>query len=257
MTAARIRIGEPYRAYGTHIGELPGRLDEHGVTLHAGRNLIKTLTLSVPGRESIDVAVKAFAVPTRLRGFIYAHLRQSKARRSMLNAQKLRALGVGTPDPVASIEYRDCKCLRHSYYVSRFWQHDYDLTALLYHGVCRSSDPEALLEQLARFTLAQHDRGVLHRDYNPGNILVRSRGGRFDFSIVDLNRLRFKQLDMSDRLSGLVRLTTVIDYLRIIGRQYARLHGMDPEDFCRRLEEEQHRFVARRRRMKRMMSLLR
>ena len=257
MTVARIRIGEPYRAYRGQIGDLPRRLADQGITLHAGRNLIRTSTISCPGRGSIEVAVKAFAVPSRPRGFIYAHLRQSKARRSMINAQKLVELGVGTPDPIACIEYQGSGCLRHSYYVSRYWHHDYDLTSLLYRGANHDRNTEVLLEQLVRFTVAQHDYGVLHRDYNPGNILVRSGGEKFEFALVDLNRLNFKHLEMRDRISGLVRLTTVIDYLRNIGRRYARLYGVDPDDFCRRLEDEQFRFLSRRRRMKRLVSLFR
>ena len=257
MRVARICIREPYQAYGGPLGGLPLGLEDHGVTLHAGRNLIKTMTITSSGYDPVEVVVKAFAVPARPRGFIYAHMRPSKARRSLTNAQKLVEMGLSTPDPIAWIEYREFGCLRRSYYVCRHWPHDYDLTALLYRGAPQGSDTEVLLEQLARFTVAQHDHGVLHRDYNPGNILVRSRGGRFDFSIVDLNRLRFRPLGMNDRISELVRLTTVIDYLRIIGREYARLHGTDPEDFCRRLEVEQRRFLVGRRRMKRMSSLFR
>ena len=257
MTDVRTCIAESYGDYSAQIGELPGRLANQGATLHARRNLLKTLVLSRPGREAIEVVVKAFAVPARLRGFVYAHLRESKARRSMTTAQKLLELGVCTPDPVACIEHRARGCLRHTYYVSRFWRHDYDLTALLYRGISRGSDTQTLLEQLARFTLAQHDHGVLHRDYNPGNILVRSTAGRFDFSVVDLNRIRFKRMNMNDRISGLVRLTNFVDDRRIIGCHYARLHGIDPEHFCRRLEAEQRQFEARRRRLKRTMSLFR
>ena len=257
VTVARICIGNAYIAWCAQIRELPGRIDDDGVTLHSGRNLIKTLTLSSPDCDSIEVVVKAFAVPARLRGFVYTNLRRSKALRSMVNAQKLLEKGISTPDPVACIEYRHAGCLRRSYYVCRYWRHDYDLTALLYRGVSCGSNTKALLEQLARFTAAQHDHGVLHCDYNPGNILVRSKDGGFDFSVIDLNRLRFKPLDMNDRISGLVRLTTVPEYSRVIGRQYARVCGIDPGEFCRVLEEKQHRFVVGRRRMKRMTSLFR
>ena len=256
MTAVQIRVAEPYRACHDRIVELPDSFAGRGVTLHSGRNLIKRMSIASPGGAPIEVAVKAFAVPARWRGFIYAHLRSSKALRSMSNAKILLEKGVRTPDPIASIEYADHGCLRRSYYICRYWHHDYDLTALLYRGACRRPDTEALLEQLARFTFWQHDRGVHHLDYNPGNILVRARGDDFDFSLVDLNRLRFGSLDMSDRISGLVRLTTVVDYLRIIGRRYAGLYGADPETFCRRLEEELRRFAARRRRVKRMSALL-
>ena len=232
-------------------------MDHRGVTLHAGRNLIKRMSITSPEGESIEVVVKAFAVPARPRGFVYAHLRQSKALRCMRNASRLVEKGIDTPEPIACIEYHHFGCLRSSHYVSRYWDHDYDLTALLYRGVSHGPGTRVLLEELAQFTAAQHDHGVMHLDYNPGNILVRARGGSFDFSLVDLNRLRFKQLGMSDRISGLVRLTTIMEYLRIIGRRYAMLHELDPDDFCRRLEVEQHRFVIRRRRIKRMMELMR
>ena len=257
MKAARIRIREPYRVFRDQIAELPGTMCHRGVTLHAGRNLIKRLSITSPEGESIEVVVKAFAVPMRLRGFVYAHLRRSKALRCMSNATSLVEKGVDTPNPIACIEYHDGGCLRRSHYVSRYWHHDYDLTALLYRGVSRGPTTHALLEQLAQFTAVQHDHGVLHLDYNPGNILVRASGGSFDFSLVDLNRLRFKQLGMNDRISGLVRLTTIVDYLRVIGRRYAMLCGLDPDDFCRRLEVEQRRFVARRRRTKTIVALLR
>ena len=257
MTAARIRIAEPYRDCRAQIEELPQRLDREGVTLHSGRNLIKRLGIAGPGGEPIEVAVKAFAVPARLRGFVYANLRRSKARRCMINAGKLAELGVGTPDPVASIEYEDHRCLRRSYYVCRHWPHDHDLTALLYRGVPSGADARALLEALAQFTAAQHDRGVLHLDYNPGNILVRSTGDGFELALVDLNRLRFRHPDIGDRICGLARLTTRDDCLRIIGRRYARLCGADPDDFCAWLEAAQRRFTARRRRMKKVLSWFR
>ena len=139
--------------------------------------------------------------------------------------RRLAQLGVGTPDPVACIEYEDYRCLRRSYYVCRYWPHDRDLTALLYRGAPSGGAARALLEALAQFTVAQHDRGVLHLDYNPGNILARSEGDGFEFALVDLNRLRFRHLEIGDRMSGLARLTTRDDCLRIIGRRYATLYG--------------------------------
>ena len=253
----RMHIREAYRSYGSGIGELHRCLGMQGVTVHSGRNVIKAATLRGPPGESIEVAVKAFRVPNRLRGFIYARLRPSKARRSMVHAETLLERGIGTPDPVACIEYESAGCLRESYYICRHWPPDIDLTELLYRRGSLGERTNTLLEQLARFTFLQHESGVQHLDYNPGNILVRSRGEGFDFVLVDLNRLRFRPLDMDDRISGLVRLTTSADYLRNIGKEYANLYGVDPGDFCQRLERVYRRFVARRRTMNRIKSLFR
>ena len=51
---------------------------------------------------------------------------------------------------------------------------------------------------------------------------------------MDLNRLRFGSLGMDDRITGLVRLTSSVDRLRIIGRQYADMYGVDGGDFCQK-----------------------
>lgn len=257
MTPARVHIREPYRAYESRIRDLHRCTDAPGITLNSRRNLIRTMTIDGPPGDSIEVVVKAFAVPSRPRGFVYARLRRSKAWRSMVHAEKLLALGIGTPDPIGCIEYEDMGCLRESYYICRYWPPDVDLAALLYRGGSLGERTDALLEQLARFTCLQHDKGVLHRDYNPGNILVRSRRKRFEFALVDLNRLRFDTVGADDRVSALVRLTTSVDYLRIIGRQYADLHGADAKDFCRKLERALARFLARRRTMNRVKSWLR
>ena len=252
-----MRIREPFRAYRGGIEDLARRPDAEAVILHAGRNVIRTATVVGAGGEAIEVATKAFRVPPRPQGFLYARFRPSKAWRSMAHAERLLALGIGTPEPVACIEFKDSGCLRESYYVCRYWPPDVDLTRLLYGGDSSRADTDSLLEHLARFTLLQHDRGVLHPDYNPGNILVRSRGAGFDFALVDLNRLRFKAPAIDDRVSALVRLTTSVDHLRTIGRNYADMHGTDSNRFCRRLERSHLRFLRRTRTMKRFKSRLR
>ena len=256
-TAARMSVGERYRDYYGTIVELHRHFDRRGTTIHAGRNLIKVMNITSPGGGSIRIAAKAFKTPMWPRGFVYAHLRRSKARRSMIHARKLLDMGIDTPDPVACIEYDVSGCLRHSYYVCRYWRHDHDLTGLLYAGAPSGAKLDVLLEQLVRFTFLQHQKGVFHLDYNPGNILVRSRGRDFEFALVDLNRLHFGIPNLEPRIAGLVRLTNVADYLRIIGRQYAKLCGADPEDFCRRLEAAHLEFVCRRRRMRRVKALFR
>ena len=257
VTSVRIRISEPYKAFDDQIAGVLGSLDHRGVTLQSGRNLVKRLSITGSDGKPMEVVVKSFAVPMRLRGFVYAHVRRSKAIRCMTNAKKLEEKGINTPDPIACIEYHHVGCLRRSHYICRYWHHDVDLTALLYRGAPHGPDTRVLLQQLAMFTAAQHDQGVVHLDYNPGNILVRARDGGFDFSLVDLNRLCFKQPGVADRIGALVRLTTIVDYLRIIGRRYAVLYGLEPDDFCRRLELAQARFATRRRRMKRVKAMLR
>lgn len=257
LTPAWMCIRKPYLAYAGHIEKLHQCLGSTGITLHSGRNLVKAVTISAPTGGSIEVVVKSFKVPPWPQRFIYRRIRPSKARRSIEYANKLLEMGINTPEPVASIEYEAAACLRESYYICRHWPADVDLTALLYGRGSPLEASDNLLEQLARFTSKQHDLGVLHLDYNPGNILTRRSKSDYDFALVDLNRLRFGNLDTDGRLSGLVRLTNSVDYLMILGRAYARCHGADPMSFCRRLERAYNRFWARRRAMNRVKSVIR
>jgi len=257
LTSIRMRIREPFRAYRGRIEDLARCPDAKGVALHVGRNVIRTASIVGAGGDAVEVATKAFRVPARPQGFVYARFRPSKAWRSMVHAERLLELGIGTPEPVACIEFKDAGCLRESYYICRYWPPDIDLAGLLYRGDSLGANTDSLLEHLARFTLLQHDGGVLHPDYNPGNILVRSNGASFDFALVDLNRLRFKALTIGDRISALVRLTTSVDHLRTIGRNYAVMYGTDSNRFCRRLESSHLRFLRRTRTMKRFKSRLR
>ena len=257
MITARVQVAAPYRACRDEIENLHRHFDVRGIPIHSGRNLIKTMTMIDPGGGTMEVAVKSFKIPARPQGFVYASFRPSKAWRSMSYARKLLDLKIETPEPVACIEYTGSGCLRHSYYVCRYWPHDHDLTAVLYGGSALGPSTDRLLEQLVRFTFRQHQKGVAHLDYNPGNLLCRARGSSFEFALVDLNRLRFAPLELKARISGLVRLTSELDYLRIIGKRYAELYGADADEFCRRLEKTYLRFVADRRRMKSVKSLLR
>ena len=96
----------------------------------------------------------------------------------------------------------------------------------------------------------------MHLDYNPGNILTRLQSDKIDFSLVDLNRLKFTRLGWKERIAGLIRLTLYPDKLRIIGCHYANVKRTDQDKFCRQLEQAHYQFWKNRNRQKRMLSIL-
>ena len=78
--------------------------------LHSGRNTLF---------EYNGLVIKAFAKPGFFKALWYGLFGKSKARRSYEYAQRLLALGIATPEPVAYQEVRVMGFLRESYYVSR------------------------------------------------------------------------------------------------------------------------------------------
>ncbi|MYJ87916.1 MAG: serine/threonine protein kinase [Rhodobacteraceae bacterium] len=227
-----------------------------GEILHNQRNLTKRMIITNDDGNSIFIVIKAFRIPGLLRGYIDLNFRISKAQKSMNNANRLLELGVQTPDPIGCIEYLEYNCIRQCYYICRFWEQNYELSKLLYQGISTGVDSQIILRELASYTSKQHDRGILHLDYNPGNILARLEDNKIDFSLVDLNRLRFTQLSYKERISGLIRLTLIPETMRMIGNYYSKNYGADQEKFCRELERAHDRFWNTRNRIKKILGIL-
>ncbi|MXZ50590.1 MAG: hypothetical protein F4Z09_07295 [Rhodobacteraceae bacterium] len=235
---------------------LPETIACEGEFLHNERNLIKKMTITNDDGKSIQVVVKAFKTLGLLRGFIDFNFRNSKAKRSMNNAIRILELGILTPDPIGCIECLEFNSVRQCYYISRYWEQNYDLDSLLYRGNSNKQISQIILRELAKFTAKQHDCGILHLDYNPGNILTRLQGDKVDFCLVDLNRLKFTHLGLKERISGLVRLSLCPDKMRIIGIHYANFTGMEQASFCRQLDQAYSQFWKKRIRLKRILSIL-
>ncbi len=257
MIKSQVHIEELYKSYHHEIVQLPHILQGEGVTLHSGRNIIKKITLSIQNLPSLDVTIKSFSLPLWPQGLIYTYGRPSKAVRCMDHARKLLDLKVPTPDPIAFLEYRKFECLRQSYYICRYHPHDFNLASLLQGGVSHGPKTEDLFNDFVQFTFQLHEKGVFHLDYNPGNILVTEKEGSFEFSIVDINRLCFQTMDMNDRISCLVRVTSIVDFIRIIGEKYAKIYGVNEKDFCHKLEKSFFQFKSQRRRLQKIKSWFR
>ena len=98
-------------------GNLLADLSAHGLpadakVIYRGRNVVA---------EVRGLCVKAFAVPGAVKGFIYAAMREPKARRAYENALRPIELGIATPRPcrvcdqhLESHAQRIVLCVRHA-----------------------------------------------------------------------------------------------------------------------------------------------
>ena len=252
----KINLIDHYNSYYSQVSLLPEMITSKGEILHNERNLIKKLTIENDCGKPIPIVVKKFRTPWLLRGYIDLNFRNSKALRSLDHAKRLLELGVQTPAPIGCFEYHEFNCVRQCYYISRFWEHNFELRSLLYQGITAGQNTNKILQELARFTAKKHDSGIMHLDYNPGNILTRLQSDKIDFSLVDLNRLKFTRLGWKERITGLIRLTFFPDKLRIIGRHYANINGTDQDKFCRQLEQAHSQFWKNRIRLKRILNIM-
>lgn len=108
----------------------------------------------------------------------------SKARRAYQNGLRLRAVGILCPQMIGYAERRpEGPALLVTELITDAVRIDHWVPE---HGVQRD-----MVEALARSLCAMHDKGVCHVDLSPRNILMRQRGGDYEFLLVDYEDARF------------------------------------------------------------------
>jgi len=183
--------------------------------LGADRNSIKIVHY---GNEKL--VVKSFKVPNRINQFAYKFLRKSKAERSYRNAFKLLDNGIGTAHPLGYLEMYKGPRLFNSYYVCKHYSHDFTLREVVRDEV---EERVKVLRAYTDFIHKMHESQVLFLDNSPGNTLISRHKNSLNFALVDLNRMKFRELDYNDRIANFARVAPSRDVYEIIGTRYAEL----------------------------------
>ncbi len=191
-------------------------------TIHKARNELKIIEI-----EGIKCVVKSFKVPHLINRIAYTFFRYGKARKSYLNAMKLTELGVSTPEPMGIIEFFNDGLLCKSFYISLYEPYDFTIREIFHHKI---EDYQEILKQFAKFTYDIHQKGVLHVDYSLGNILIAKKEDYYKFSLVDINRMQFKEISAKEGLRNFNKFWAKDSRdLLMIAKEYARLADLDEE----------------------------
>ncbi|QSB25937.1 lipopolysaccharide kinase InaA family protein [Flavobacterium sp. CLA17] len=171
------------------------------------------------------INIKSFKIPNLINKVAYKYFRKSKARRSFEYATLLLEKGIGTPQPIAFLENFNWLGLRDSYYVS-----EHLVTELTYRELVEIPDypdNENILRQFTRFSFDLHEKGIEFLDHSPGNTLIKkSTEGKYDFFLVDLNRMEFHDtMSFEMRMKNLCRLTPLKEMVAVMSNEYAKLYG--------------------------------
>lgn len=197
--------------------------EESDDIVQAGRNTLKKIHFN-----ETDCVIKAFRKPSFPQNFSYGLLAKSKANKSYLNATKLIELGFLSPKPVGYFEYRSGGKLTRSYYLCEFAADTRTLQHIIDDGAPLE---KGLILQFAEYAHALHDKGVLHRDFNPKNILVDQKDGVYSFYLVDINRITwFAKLTLTQSMHSLSRLPFTDSTKELLLSHYAKIAEADLEE---------------------------
>ena len=192
-------------------------------TIHKARNELKIID-----HNDISTVVKAFKIPNKLNQVVYAYLRDSKAKKSYKNAIRLEHLGINTPRPIGYIEFFEDGLFKESFFISQKCEYEFTIREPLRNKELENRSE--IIKKFVSFTYNLHKHNVYHKDYSAGNTLViKNEDGTFDFSIVDINRMEFKTIDLELGLDNFAKLWLDDEDLILIAREYAKLANVDEE----------------------------
>lgn len=231
------RINPKYKELESFILDIPRRFEREGEVLEADRNVIKVLEVN-----GLRLNVKSYKIPNWVNRFAYAYIRKSKAERSFVYANRLVEKGIGTPDPVAYILYKNSWGITRSYYISLQVDFDYEFRDLKKK---HPADMELILREFTRFTYRLHRNSIYFLDHSPGNTLIKKEDDGYHFYLIDLNRMKFKSIPPLVGLKNFYRLNADDGMIGIIADEYARLTGGDSGEMSVLLKKWTHEHDAK------------
>ena len=242
-----VQLDSNYHNMENFVFNIKKHFSENKNTIFAKRNIIKILEYN-----NKKIVVKSFKIPNLVNQFAYKFIRDSKAKRSFLNAQKLVKLDVKTPKPIAYVEFFD-PLLGESFYICEHFDYDFEIRAVLRDS--HFEDRENIFKEFALFSYELHQKGVYHIDFSPGNVLIKKKVDRYIFSIVDVNRMRFMKFDDKLRFQNLSRFSATDEDTKIIAKEYAKVSGIDESFAIRELfffHQKHQKYMQNKKRLKRL-----
>ncbi|MFT5707670.1 MAG: serine/threonine protein kinase [Oceanospirillaceae bacterium] len=187
------------------------------IVLQDARNKIKKVL-----GDDLDLVVKSFKVPNFLNSILYTFLRRSKARRSFEYSLKIADF---VPQGVAYIEYFEKGLLAKSYFISEAFNYDFTIREPLLNQ--HFINKQEIYKAFALFSYRLHEDGILHKDYSPGNILIKKIADQYVVKVIDINRMAFHSLSLKQRMHNFSKLWASDDDLDMIVEEYAKLSDFD------------------------------
>jgi len=246
-------IHKNFQYLASELDEIIQNFDTPGVTFdYEKRNKMRSVKIG-----DFNVNVKSFKIPNVINQIVYKFFRKSKAERSYTFANRLQEKGINTPQPIAYYEYFSSYGLKNSYYFSE--QVDFDIMYRTLVADSEYPEYEKILRQFTRFTYKMHEAGIYFKDHSPGNTLIKKNGTDYDFYLVDLNRMKFFDLDFNARITNFSRLTPKKEMVAIMSDEYAQLIDEPYEKVFKKMwgetEAFQYRFFRKKRWKKRLFGI--
>ena len=243
----KIIVNPKYSELEGFVTAIPSNFMNQGETIQARRNIIKTTLY-----KELNLNIKRYRKPIFINRIIYTFFRKTKAYKAYYNALAVIEKGFFTPYPISYIEEKTGGLLSLSYFISLQLEGVKEIREYYFSDGKKDTD---FLVAFAQYTAQLHNAGILHLDYSPGNILLSEKNGLFEFSLVDINRMKFCTVDFKMGCENFCRLFEYDEATTLIAEEYAKARNFDKKDCIDTVLYYKHRFEKKKERKKRLKSL--
>ena len=228
----KLILREKYKNLREYVAQIPRRFEDEGKTIYQGRNLIKVFDAP----HDMQINVKRYRIPVGINRLVYSlGIRKPKGLRGYQYPRVLLEKGIDTPEPIAYIEDRK--------------------GGLIFQFRSRAPQEQwqPMVEPLASFAAKIHEQQLMHRDFSPGNVLWDVIDGTYQFSVVDINRMYFGEVDMKQGCENFARLWGPKEFFFELIRAYAKNRHFNEEEAIRIALSARERFWTRYRKRHEVM----
>jgi len=225
----KIVINPTYSILSSFISNIPTLFEQEGELVFKARNQLKSYSV-----EGFDVIVKRYKKPHLINRIAYTFFRPSKAKRAYEYALRLSELNINTPAPIAYIEQNSCGLINYGYFIS-VYEKDYSDIRNLMTGAQTDDD---LLQELSTYIANFHNKGVLHFDMSPGNILYKKDENNYRFTLIDINRMQFlPSISKIKRFKSFHSLSDNKAVLSKVAKLYAAAANLDESETVEKINQ--------------------
>lgn len=223
-TCWQMKLAPEYESWREALTQTILHFSEQGQVIYDARNQIRIMDAP----DGSEICIKRFHAPRFLNKWIYSYIRQPKAVRAYENAIRLNECDIHTPKVIGYVLVNKRGLLQESYLISCRSTLTRNMYEFRHHSL---EGYEAIVRAFAQYTANMHDKGILHKDYSPGNILFDiSQDGQVQFEVVDINRMRFnKPVSAQEGCRNFCRLWGKEDFFTLLSREYARARGLNEQ----------------------------
>lgn len=239
----RIIVNPRYKAMESFIATLPLHFSE-GELLYSGRNEIRRFSW-----EEQTIVVKRFGRMNIIKKIVYTFFRKDKALRSYTNSLLLLQRGISTPEPFAYIAIKNRWGLLTDLYYASAETKAKDIKSEL---IDKEPYNGKLMKAYAAFVASLHEKGILHRDLNPTNVLYEEdHDGNYRFSLIDVNRMTFYDgaVPKAECMENLTLFWWLTPVYRDVLKVYAAKRGWTQAEIDEAIhvkEEHDRRWIRRK-----------